>query len=688
MHARFSLYYSLRRFGSMLRLPVFVLVAFSLSGCLGSAPANEPTTTPKRPTATPKPAANGPTATPAPAAPAEWTVLVYLDGDNDLETEALADYAEMATVGSSAAVNIVVQFDRISSNEDWDDSSNGDWRGVKRFRVERNKKPVKGNQLADLGELDMGSPRTLADFASWGIATYPARHYALIFWDHGASWPGVASDDTSDGDMLTLPELAKALADVQKRTGVSKLDLIGFDACLMSQLDVFQAIAPFGKIAIGSADLEPGEGWAWNAWLRELANQPPQDAAVLAPSIIKSFTAFYKKEKDPSVTLAAFDLAKINALAGQLDTLASALIHAMPTAYKSIGKARAHAAEYAEGDTDISAIDLGHLADSLVTAKLDPQVTSAARTLSQMLKDARIAAGFGADQQTSSGMSVYFPWKKKNYDSSYLAGSPLTAKTRWDEFLQAFYMGGKGTPTRAQLAPPQLSQLEASAYTSVTLSSTIAGDDTADVYYFVGAADPANPEIVRILSMDYLYPPGAQPGDPGPSWKDGDAVELRWPATSWYLSNGKVVVLAPLAPSDYGSTSYSVEGTYTSAKTGTSTPVSIEFAVEQGRGVLQHMWAFDKGGSNNPRPRELSPRAGDTFTPDIETYNTQSGDDSTLAGQPIVFTSTPLVLFESPVPAGDYVLGLMVEDVAGEISDQYADVVVTNPNGAILPPTP
>ena len=280
MHARFSLYYSLRRFGSMLRLPVFVLVAFSLSGCLGSAPANEPTTTPKRPTATPKPAANGPTATPAPAAPAEWTVLVYLDGDNDLETEALADYAEMATVGSSAAVNIVVQFDRISSNEDWDDSSNGDWRGVKRFRVERNKKPVKGNQLADLGELDMGSPRTLADFASWGIATYPARHYALIFWDHGASWPGVASDDTSDGDMLTLPELAKALADVQKRTGVSKLDLIGFDACLMSQLDVFQAIAPFGKIAIGSADLEPGEGWAWNAWLRELANQPPQRVAA------------------------------------------------------------------------------------------------------------------------------------------------------------------------------------------------------------------------------------------------------------------------------------------------------------------------------------------------------------------------------------------------------------------------
>ena len=38
----------------------------------------------------------------------------------------------------------------------------------------------------------MGDPRTLVDFASWGITAYPAKHYALIFWDHGASWPGVA----------------------------------------------------------------------------------------------------------------------------------------------------------------------------------------------------------------------------------------------------------------------------------------------------------------------------------------------------------------------------------------------------------------------------------------------------------------------------------------------------------------
>src|SRR5207249_1543597 len=124
-------------------------------------------------------------------------------------------------------------------------------------------------------------------------------------------------------------------------------------------------------------------GWAWNAWLSDLARKPPQNAAALAPSIIKSFTAFYKKADDPSVTLAAFDLNKIDQMTGQLDALASAMIETMPKSYAAIGKARAYAAEYASGDTDISAIDLGYFADSLVTAGADQRVVTAARALSR-----------------------------------------------------------------------------------------------------------------------------------------------------------------------------------------------------------------------------------------------------------------------------------------------------------------
>ncbi|MEO7912106.1 MAG: clostripain-related cysteine peptidase, partial [Roseiflexaceae bacterium] len=607
---------SLRQLSSCLAL---LVLAGGLSGCLEDTPPSTTKPPATRPTATPKPSASAANNSDAAT---DWTVLVYFDGDNNLETEAIDDYSEMATVGSNARLNIIVQFDRIASDEDWDDTSNGDWRGVKRFRVERGKKPTKSNQLADMGELNMGDPRTLVNFASWGIKTYPAKHYALIFWDHGASWPGVANDDSSDSDLITLPELAGALADVRKNTGVQKLDLIGFDACLMGQIDVLQAVAPFGQVAIGSADLEPGEGWAWNAWLKELANKPPQNAAALAPSIIKSFTAFYKEEDDPSVTLAAFDLSKIELMTKQLDTLSGAMIAAMPKSFKSIGKARSYAAEYASGDTDISAIDLGYFADSLITAGADKQVADAARALSQTIKTARIAQGHGADHPKSSGISVYFPRKKKHYDSTYVKSSPMTKATRWDEFLQAFYKGGKSDTARSAVSKPTLNNLTARPDQPINLQATISGDDSAYVYYFVGQVAPSDPNTVQIMSMDYLYPPGAALNDAIPSWGDGDDVQLTWRSSSWYISNGTDVVLAPFTPTDYGSSTYNVDGTYTTKKTGKSFPVSIEFIVTQDRGTLQHIWAFDKNGGDNPRPRELKPRAGDTFTPNIVSYTT------------------------------------------------------------------
>src|SRR6476469_9493575 len=93
---------SLRQLGGCLAL---LLLAGGLSGCLEDTP---PSAT--KPPATPKPAAARPTATPKPAASAannsntatDWTVLVYLDGDNNLEADAIVDYAEMASVGSNA----------------------------------------------------------------------------------------------------------------------------------------------------------------------------------------------------------------------------------------------------------------------------------------------------------------------------------------------------------------------------------------------------------------------------------------------------------------------------------------------------------------------------------------------------------------------------------------------------------
>ena len=70
---------------------------------------------------------------------AEWTVMVYLDADNNLESAGIDDINEMEIVGSTSEVNIVVQVDRIpysvlaSNNEGYADDISNVFKVVKIF---------------------------------------------------------------------------------------------------------------------------------------------------------------------------------------------------------------------------------------------------------------------------------------------------------------------------------------------------------------------------------------------------------------------------------------------------------------------------------------------------------------------------------------------------------------------------
>jgi hypothetical protein len=59
--------------------------------------------------------------------------MVYMAADNNLEGFGIADFAELASIGSSAQVNIVVQFDRIANYS----TAAGDWTGARRYHITR-----------------------------------------------------------------------------------------------------------------------------------------------------------------------------------------------------------------------------------------------------------------------------------------------------------------------------------------------------------------------------------------------------------------------------------------------------------------------------------------------------------------------------------------------------------------------
>ena len=103
---------------------------------------------------------------------AEWTVMVYLDADNNLESAGIDDINEMEMVGSTGDVNIVVQADRIPGY----DISNSDWTNTRRYYIAQDFDPVQINsEFNDLGELNMGDPQTLIDFTDWATINCPAN---------------------------------------------------------------------------------------------------------------------------------------------------------------------------------------------------------------------------------------------------------------------------------------------------------------------------------------------------------------------------------------------------------------------------------------------------------------------------------------------------------------------------------
>lgn len=189
----------------------------------------------------------------------KWTVLLYSAADNNLETALVKDVAELESVGSSNEMNLVAQLDR----GDRPSSLSGGWDGCKRFYLTKDNdlSNINSPALADLGQVNMSDPKVLSDFIQWGMKEFPAENYILIMSDHGAGWPG-ALQDISHNDFASTPSLKDGIMDAEKKTG-QKINIIGFDACLMASTEVAHELSNAGDFLVASQNTEGGDGWPY-----------------------------------------------------------------------------------------------------------------------------------------------------------------------------------------------------------------------------------------------------------------------------------------------------------------------------------------------------------------------------------------------------------------------------------------
>ena len=327
---------------------------------------------------------------------ADWTFMVYLDGDNNLEEDGIDDFLEMAQFGSTADLDIIVQFDRIPGY----DSSYEDWTTTKRFRVTKDMTPIAANQIEDIGEANMGDPQTLIDFVTWARQSFPSDKYALVFWNHGDGWrrerirPEIKSvcTDETDSDQLYMKEVQNALSSIGGR-----FDLIGFDACLMGMLEVAYEIRDYGDVMVGAEETEPAEGWPYQYIIEGLQANPSWSAESLAVAIVDAYY-FHAGEE----VLSALHLNAVGDLSGAVSDLARALI------------------DHWDGNYSV--------------------VAAAAETVKTRFDETVFYELHGTRWPGAHGLAIYFPEESFDFSTDYNdTVIDFPRDTQWEEFLQEFY---------------------------------------------------------------------------------------------------------------------------------------------------------------------------------------------------------------------------------------------------------
>lgn len=375
---------------------------------------------------------------------AEWTVMVYLDSDNNLESAGIDDINEMEIAGSTSDVNVVVQVDRIpysvlaANNQGYaDDASNGNWTNTRRYYITQDFDPLQINsQLkSDLGELNMGDPDTLVDFANWAAINYPAKKYLLVIWNHGGGFRSlsvskdIAWDDSNGGDRITMPELEDALSAISAQIG-GNIDIVGMDACFMAMTEVAYQIKDYADILVTSEESVPFNGWPYDAILGELVGEPLISPGQLAVDIVDKYIFSYSYGK---VTQSAINLSYMDTLASQLSNLALAIMSDTLTPKNAYINAAYYSHYY--GDPDF--IDLYDFCNQLLVYSNSLEVKNIALTIQQTLNYAVIKSAYsGGSVSGSKGLSIYFPYIAYH---NYYDYTNFSQDTFWGKML--LYLG-------------------------------------------------------------------------------------------------------------------------------------------------------------------------------------------------------------------------------------------------------
>ena len=342
--------------------------------------------------------------------PVTRTIMLYFVG-SDLESNyGMASYDIEEIIGSDADLDWIKIIIQTGGAKKWQNESiSGD--KTETFQIA-------GNGLLRVREAkskNMASPDTLSDFLSYCYENYKSDKYVLILWNHGSGPAYGFGYDEKTKDIMSLAEMGKALKN--SPFGLeNKLEIIGFDACLMGSVEVAYTLKDYASYMIASQEIVPAWGWDYS-FLNKI--KPEMTADGIAVTIINSYygfsnmVAYVRPDLTSDISMSCVSLANLEALEQGLNGLyAKAGYLLEPDYFPDAVIVRDKVKEFGISNTSCNydLIDMRHLCD-LMSRHYAPE----AKVLSDALDGAVVYSV--SNVPNAGGLSLYFPYRDKVINS-------------------------------------------------------------------------------------------------------------------------------------------------------------------------------------------------------------------------------------------------------------------------------
>ena len=536
-------------------------------------------------------------------------------------------------------------------------------------------------EVENLPLQEASTTESLTDFISFCNDNYHSDHNMLVLWDHGSGPFGYGYDRIYD-KMFSLKEIRAALENVYgKSPAKSPYDIIGFDACLMSEVTVTNFLSDYADYFCVSEEAEPGDGWSYDRFLKAMTDDPTMSAPQICRAIADSYTDFYMQENinvgslmEQSVTFAVLDAKKTAELYKAYSELCKKQLIDATTdlgVLSEMGRLGMRSTRYGMEHSNVfNMSDLGNYVDYLVDSYPD-ECSKIKKLIGETVLYHRENGSLG----DSTGIAVYLPCQVDNYKGLLKCLNYIYSIVEDDNIRALYYYKQAGclndelTEYVKGLTSNEPKKLDLKLFNDFTKAEPTVGDGAFSlpvsedlqnlmVCYYI---EVANLDEKNGIITDYGSNGGLELDGEGSLISNFDG---KWP----YIND------VPLYVEVVSNTASEIEFKSHVNHNGNEAYLILDYDKDTGELAVSSVREVEEGDANfmdNTRS-DLQLEQGDTITPIYKETDLENDSESTVDGKSVKIKNNTTFEMKT-LPKGYYIGTVVITDPRG---DSYYSAVV------------